>query len=88
MEKHSILFYIILVFVLLLCLRIYYDSDAYNLKCIIASQEGNRYCVREREKLELAANENRALFSQYCRKFILKKITPKILRPFFESRNK
>ena len=39
-------------------------------------------------KLELAANENRALFSQYCRKFILKKITPKILRPFFESRNK
>jgi len=56
MEKHSILFYIILVFVLLLCLRIYYDSDAYNLKCIIASKDGNRYCVREREKLELAAN--------------------------------
>jgi hypothetical protein len=26
------------------------------LKCIIASEDGNRYCVREREKLELAAN--------------------------------
>jgi hypothetical protein len=26
------------------------------LKCIIASKDGNRYCVREREKLELAAN--------------------------------
>jgi hypothetical protein len=26
------------------------------LKCIIASKDGNKYCVREREKLELAAN--------------------------------
>jgi uncharacterized short protein YbdD (DUF466 family) len=37
-------------------LVIYYQSDAFNLKCIIASKDGNRYCVREREKLELAAN--------------------------------
>ncbi|MFN9955175.1 MAG: hypothetical protein ACK55I_18925, partial [bacterium] len=56
MEKHSIFFYIFIIFVLFLCLRIYYDSDAFNLKCIIASKDGNRYCVREREKLELAAN--------------------------------
>ena len=56
MEKHSIFFYIFVIFVLFLCLRIYYESDAYNLKCIIASKDGNRYCVREREKLELAAN--------------------------------
>ena len=56
MEKHNIFFYIFIGFILLLCLRIYYDSDAFNLKCIIASKDGNRYCVREREKLELAAN--------------------------------
>jgi hypothetical protein len=56
MEKHSIFFYIFLAFVLILCLIIYYQSDAYDLKCIIASQDGNRYCVREREKMELAAN--------------------------------
>ena len=56
MEKHGIFFYIFVIFVLFLCLRIYYESDAYNLKCIIASKDGNRYCVREREKLELAAN--------------------------------
>jgi hypothetical protein len=56
MEKHSIFFYIFISIVLLFCLRIYYDSDAFNLKCIIASKDGNRYCVREREKLELAAN--------------------------------
>jgi hypothetical protein len=56
MEKHSIFFYIFIAFVLLFCLRIYYESDAYNLKCIIASKDGNRYCVREREKLKSAAN--------------------------------
>jgi hypothetical protein len=56
MEKHSIFFYIFLGFVLFLCLIIYYQSDAFDLKCIIASKDGNRYCVREREKMELAAN--------------------------------
>ena len=56
MEKHGIFFYIFIGFILFLCLAIYYQSDAYNLKCIIASEDGNRYCVREREKLELAAN--------------------------------
>lgn len=56
MEKHSTFFYVFLGFVLLLCLVIYYQSDAYDLKCIIASQDGNRYCVRERLKMELAAN--------------------------------
>jgi WLM domain len=56
MEKHGIFFYIFISFILLFCLKIYYESDAYNLKCIIASKDGNRYCVREREKLELAAN--------------------------------
>ena len=56
MSKHSTFFYIFLGFVLFLCLIIYYQSDAYDLKCIIASNDGNRYCVRERQKMELAAN--------------------------------
>jgi hypothetical protein len=56
MNKHSIFFYIFIAFILFFCLTIYYQSDAYGLKCIIASEDGHRYCVREREKLELAAN--------------------------------
>jgi hypothetical protein len=56
MEKHGIFFYIFLAFILFLCLKIYYESDAFNLKCIISSKDGNRYCVRERLKLELAAD--------------------------------
>jgi hypothetical protein len=56
MGKHSTSFYIFLGFVFFLCLIIYYQSDAFDLKCIVASKDGNRYCVREREKMELAAN--------------------------------
>ena len=56
MEKHSIFFYIFLAFILFLCLIIYYQSDAFDLKCIISSKDGNKYCVRERDKMELAAN--------------------------------
>ena len=55
-NKHSIFFYLFIAFVLFLCLKIYRESDAYNLKCIISSKDGNKYCVRERNKLELAAN--------------------------------
>jgi len=52
----NLFFYIFIAFILIIALRIYYESDAYNLKCIIASKDGNTYCVRERQKLELAAN--------------------------------
>lgn len=54
--KKNGFFYIMLGFVLLVCLKMYYDSDIYNLKCIISNVDGNTYCVRERAKLELASN--------------------------------
>ena len=69
MSKHSTFFYILIAVVLLLCLRIYYESDAYNLKCIIASKDGNRYCVRDRQKLELAANLL-ATVTEKCKKIV------------------
>ena len=52
----DILGYIIITIVLLLCLKIYRESDAFNLKCIISDVDGNKYCVRERAKLEMAAD--------------------------------
>ena len=54
--KEDILGYGIIIFVLIICLKIYTESDAYNLKCIISSVDGNRYCVRERAKLEMSAD--------------------------------
>lgn len=55
-DKHSILLYIIIAFVIFMGLKIYRESDAFNLKCIISDVDGERYCVRERASMELAAN--------------------------------
>jgi hypothetical protein len=56
LDKQSILIYIIVAFVIFVCLKIYSESDAYNLKCIISDVDGERYCVRESSKMELAAD--------------------------------
>ena len=54
--KSDILVYVIIGFVLLICLKVYSESDVYNLKCIVSTVDGNKYCVREREKIKDAAN--------------------------------
>ena len=56
MDKDSIILYIIIAIVLLVCLKVYSESDAYNLKCIISDVDGERYCVIERSKMQLAAD--------------------------------
>lgn len=47
---------ILICFILFLTTKIYFDSDYYNLKCIVSSIDGNQYCVRETNKLELVAD--------------------------------
>jgi len=54
--KNNILTWIFIIFIILVCLKIYNESDAFNLKCIISDVDGQRYCVRERAKLQLAAD--------------------------------
>ena len=53
----NILGYTILFFVLVITYRIYKESDYFHLKCIISDVDGNKYCVRERNKLTLAADK-------------------------------
>lgn len=47
---------IMLIMILIVSIKIYIDSDYFNLKCIISGVDGKKYCVRERAKLELAAD--------------------------------
>jgi len=56
MERIDILGVIMIAFIIILCLKIYSESDAFNLKCIISDVDSKTYCVRERPKLELAAD--------------------------------
>ena len=54
--SRDIFTYILIAFVLLIILKIYHESDMFQLKCIISDVDGNKYCVRETAKLELVAD--------------------------------
>jgi hypothetical protein len=56
MFKENIFFFVLVGFVLVVCLKIYTDSEMYNLKCVISEVDGNRYCVRDRVRIEEAAD--------------------------------
>lgn len=52
----SVLGYVLIVLIVGIVLKIYLDSDAFNLKCIISDVDNNTYCVRERNKIQLVAD--------------------------------
>ena len=54
--KSEILTYIIIGSILLLCLKIYSESELFTLKCVISTVDGNKYCVRNREQLNESAD--------------------------------
>ena len=56
MEKLNCFGYLLIGFVIIMGLKIYSESDVFNLKCIISTVDGNTYCVRERAKIQLAAD--------------------------------
>lgn len=61
--------YIFMFFVIIICLKIYNESDVYGLKCIISDVNGEKYCVRERSKLQLAA-DLLAKVTEKCKKLV------------------
>ena len=67
--KQNLLFYVFLSLLLFVCLRIFYESDAFQLKCVIATKDGNKYCVRDRNKIE-AAVELIATVTDKCTKIV------------------
>ena len=54
--KITLVGYALIALIVIVCFRIYQESDTFNLKCIISNIDGNTYCVRERSKLTLAAD--------------------------------
>ena len=56
MLRTNIFGYILIAFIILISIKMYRESDMFQLKCIISDVDGKQYCVRERAKLELAAD--------------------------------
>ena len=57
MKLHINMFgFIISLFIILVALKMYYDSDVFNLRCIVSTVDGKKYCVRERNNIQQASN--------------------------------
>ena len=56
MKKIDILGYVVIAGVLIAGIYMYYLREGFELKCIVSTVDGNKYCVREREKLQEAAD--------------------------------
>jgi len=56
MDFLLILTYFVIFSVVCYCVYIYVSEDSFQLKCIISTVDGNKYCVRERNKIEEAAD--------------------------------
>ena len=48
--------YVLIFIGLVSCMYVYHTSEYKQLKCIISDVDGNKYCVRERLKLNMAAD--------------------------------
>ncbi len=48
--------YTLCAVILIIMIKFYFDSDMANLNCIRSNVDGNKYCVRERFKQEMAAD--------------------------------
>jgi len=46
----------LILFIIVLTSKLYFDSDSYNLKCIKSNVDNNTYCVRNREDMSDAAD--------------------------------
>jgi len=56
MNKDDILGWIIIIFILIISYKLYLDSDIFQLKCIVSTVDGDKYCVRERKNMKEASD--------------------------------
>ena len=48
--------YVLVGFVCFVMFYMYFRDSDFQLKCVVSTVDGNQYCVREREKLQEAAD--------------------------------
>lgn len=56
MQNQDILAYLFIGFIVFVMAQMYFNTPEFQLKCIISSIDGEKYCVRERSKLNDAAD--------------------------------
>jgi hypothetical protein len=68
--KTDIFLYILITFIVIMCLKIYSESELWTLKCVISDVDGDKYCVRERLHVQKAA-DLLAKVTNRCKELVL-----------------
>jgi hypothetical protein len=69
MNKLSWLLFIIIVGILGISAHLYFSSDTFQLKCVVSTVDGDKYCVREREKIQDAV-DLLAVATEKCKELV------------------
>tara|TARA_B100001063_G_C16727742_1_gene537427 strand:+ start:692 stop:1288 length:597 start_codon:yes stop_codon:yes gene_type:complete len=56
MSSSDVLGYILIIFVIIICFKMYMESDYLHLNCVVSTVDGNKYCVRDGKRVKEAAN--------------------------------
>ena len=54
--NENIICYLLIFIIIFIAIKSYYDSDFFQLKCIISDVNGKKYCVRERKNIKKASD--------------------------------
>jgi hypothetical protein len=69
MSSTDFFIYTIVIGIICISIYIYLNSEEFQLKCIVSTIDGNKYCVRERNKLQEAA-DMLANVNKKCKKLV------------------
>lgn len=69
MQNVDYLFYLIIGLLVLFAVYTYYEKTGFQLKCIVSNVNGNQYCVRERKRMNEAA-DLLATTTEKCKKLV------------------
>ena len=56
MEKEAVFVYAIIIFMIFACGYMYFDKSDFELKCVVSTVDGNKYCVRESARVAESAD--------------------------------
>lgn len=69
MDKDDIFVYVIVIFIIGVCAYMYFEKSEFQLKCVVSTVDGNKYCVRESSKVKDSA-DLLARVTEKCKKLV------------------
>jgi len=68
--NHEIFFYVVIIGIIALCGYMYFERSDFQLKCVVSTVDGNKYCVRETSKVKESA-DMLAKVTEKCKKLVV-----------------